>query len=205
MKQRKSVKSMIRKVAIVLAFTFFLGYFGLMEGITWGAYDHVKGQPSYMVILGCQVKAWGPSDALKDRLNEALAYLADYPDVTIVVSGGQGEDEPSTEAQAMYDYLVEAGIPGEQIWLEEESTNTLENLQYSVALLEEKGCDLTDGVIVVSHGLHLTRVRMLWERVVGDDTYLSTLSADFSVSSARYQTYAREPFALVKSWLMDRL
>lgn len=204
MKQKKSVKSTVRTVVTVLVVAFFIGYFALMEGISWGSYDHVKGEPKYMIVLGCQVKAWGPSDSLKDRLDEALAYLAEYPDVTVVVSGAQGEDEPSTEAQAMYDYLVEAGFPGDQIWLEEESYSTLENLQYSLDLLEEKGCDLSDGVIVVSHGLHLTRVRMLWDRVTGGEIELSTLAASFSTDSARYQMYAREPFALMKSWLMDR-
>ena len=68
-----------------------------------------------MVILGCQVKPWGPSILLQDRLDEALGYLEDHPDMTVVVSGGQGPDEPSTEAQAMADYLIEHGISEDTI------------------------------------------------------------------------------------------
>lgn len=197
-------KSMVRKVLTGLVLAFVIGFLAILEGITWGNYDHVQGEPQYMIILGCQVNQWGPSLSLKDRLDEALDFLDDFPNVIVVVSGGQGKDEPSTEAKAMYDYLVEAGIPAEQIWLEENSTSTLENLEFSVQLLKDKKCDLSGGVIVVSNGLHLTRVRMLWSRVVGGEITLSTLAAPLSDSSARFQMYFREPLALIKSWLLDR-
>lgn len=194
----------VKNVFIGIILAAVIGFLAIVEGLTWGDYDHVMGEPQYMIILGCQVKSWGPSASLKDRLDEALDYLDDFPDVTIVVSGAQGKDEPSTEAKAMFDYLVEAGVPAEQIWLEENSYNTLQNLQYSVQLLEEKGCDLSGGVIVVSNGLHLTRVRMLWERVTDGKIRLSTLAAPLSDDSARFQMYFREPLALMKSWLLDK-
>ena len=72
----------------------------------YGAYDHIQGEPEVMVILGCQVRQDGPSVLLRDRLDEALDYLEDHPDMTVVVSGGQGPDEPTSEAQAMADYLT---------------------------------------------------------------------------------------------------
>lgn len=193
------VKVLIALIAVgVLAFSTLLG------AVLYGSYDHVQGEAQIMVILGCQVKSWGPSILLQDRLDEALDYLEEHPDMTIVVSGGQGPDEHISEAQAMYDYLVDHGVDGNQILLEEESHNTLQNLTYTMQLLEDEGYDTTADVVVVSNGFHLTRVRMLWERVWGTDENLSTLAAPATHVPSRLKMYIREPLALVKSFVFDR-
>ncbi len=191
------------KVLIALILAGVLAFSALLGAVLSGSRDQIKGEPEIMVILGCQVKSWGPSVLLQDRLDRALDYLEDHPDMTIVVSGGQGSDEPCTEAQAMYDYLVDHGVDGEQILLEEESHNTLQNLRYTKELLEAEGYDLDSGIVVVSNGFHLTRVRMLWERVFGSDGNLSTLAAPSSHLPSRLKMYIREPIALVKSFLLD--
>ena len=157
-----------------------------------------------MVILGCMVYPWGPSILLQDRLNTALDYLEDHPDLTVVVSGGKGDDEHKSEAQAMHDYLVERGIPSEQIILEDQSSNTHENLIFTTRLLKEMGYDTDVEFVVVSNGFHLTRVRMLWDRVWGGDDKLSTLAAPSSHAPSRLKMYLREPLALVKSFVFDR-
>ena len=41
------------------------------------------------------------TDSLKRRLDCALAYLTEHPDVHVIVSGGQGKGEEVTEAYAM--------------------------------------------------------------------------------------------------------
>lgn len=179
--------------------------FGTLEGLVLaGSRDELRGEPEVMVVLGCQVRPDGPSVLLKDRLDAALDYWRDHPEITIVVSGGQGEDEPTTEARAMYDYLTEQGVPGEQILLEENSHNTDQNLRYSLELLREKGYDPADGVVAVSNGFHLTRVRMLWRRIWGDDGNLSTLAAPSSDLPAQIYSSLREVPGLIKSFLFDR-
>ena len=56
----------------------------------------------------------------------------------IVVSGGQGPQETVTEAEAMRRYLVSCGVAEDHIVKEERATSTLENLQFSDALLRER-------------------------------------------------------------------
>ena len=143
------------KVLLGLILAGVLAFGALFGAVLYGSYDHVQGDPQVMVILGCQVKPWGPSVLLQDRLDKALDYLEDHPDLTIVVSGGQGPDEHISEAQCMYDYLTEQGVDGDQILLEDQSSNTWENIQYTQALLREKGIDAGE-VVVVSNGFHLT-------------------------------------------------
>ena len=143
-----------------------------------------------------------PSILLRDRLDRALDYLEDHPDLTVVVSGGQGDNEPVTEARCMADYLMERGVEEDQLLLEERSHNTDQNLRYSRELLEAEGCDLSQGVVVVSNGFHLTRARMLAERAGYDS--VSTLAAPSSHLPSRLHMYVREPLALVKSFVADR-
>ena len=109
-----------------------------------------------------------------------------------------------TEAQAMHDYLVKNGVDARRILQEDQSYNTFQNLTYSLELLEEAGYNVTEGVIVVSNGFHLTRVRMLWARMHGDNDELSTLAAPSSHIPSRLKMYIREPIGLVKSFILDR-
>lgn len=62
----------------------------------------------YIIVLGAQVRADGPSKVLKHRLNTAIDYLEKNPETICIVSGGQGYNEPCTEAQAMADYMEAA-------------------------------------------------------------------------------------------------
>jgi len=188
----------------ILILAGVLCYSALLGVVISGEYDRVEGEPKTMIVLGCQVHPWGPSILLQDRLDTAIEYLADHPDVTVIVSGGKGNDEHASEAAVMRDYLVEAGIPDEKILVEDVSHNTYQNMICSSEMMQEQGLDPADGVLVVSNGFHLTRAKMLWDRVTGQGEYLSVLAAPSSHAPSRLWMYIREPLALVKSFIVDR-
>ncbi len=200
--QGKRPRRLLRAVLLLVA-VGVLCYGALLIAVLWNSRDNIRGEPSIMVILGCQVKEQGPSILLRDRLDTALAYLQEHPGMTVVVSGGQGLDEPTSEAQAMRDYLVEQGIDDGQILLEDQSYSTLENLTLTKKLLEDEGYDVTGDILVVSNGFHLTRVRLLWGRVFGSAERLSTLAAPSSHLPSRLKMYVREPLALLHSLGFD--
>lgn len=201
--QRKPRRWLQVLLALVLVgYLFFIALFGL---VLLGAHDVIRGDPQVMIILGCRVMPGGePSILLQDRLDTALSYLDDHPEMTVVVSGGQGSNEPTSEAACMADYLMDHGVGEEQILLEDQSRNTDQNLRNSIELLAREDYDVTQDMLIVSNGFHLTRVRMLWSRASGTDQYLSTLAAPTSHIPSRIQMYIREPLALVKSFLLDR-
>ena len=91
-------------LTLVLIGTLF---FAIMFGLVMvGAHDVIRGDPQVMIVLGCRVMPGGePSILLQDRLDTALDYLDDHPDMTVVVSGGQGSNEPTSEAARKADYL----------------------------------------------------------------------------------------------------
>lgn len=208
MKQSQPYKGKGRRRAVIVLLALILAaalaFLALLGVVISGSRDEIRGEPGVMIVLGCQVKPWGPSILLQDRMDKALAYWQEHPEVVIVASGGQGADEPMSEAAAMRDYFVEQGVPEGQILLEERSANTLENLRFSLELLAENGYDTTADMAVVSNGFHLARVRLLWGRVCGGTYNLSTLAAPSSHAPSRLKMYVREPLALVKSFFLDR-
>ena len=64
------------------------------------SFGNPKTDVQYMVVLGAKVNADGPSVSLWDRICGAYLYLEEHPQVIAVLSGGQGTDEPITEADA---------------------------------------------------------------------------------------------------------
>ncbi len=189
-------------VLLALVLAGIVAFAVLLGQVLVGAKDDIQGDPRAMVILGCQLHDWGPSILLQDRLDKALEYLEDHPDMTVVVSGGQGPDEPTSEAQGMADYLVGHGFDRENIILESQSYNTDQNLRCSAQRLADAGIDVRDGVVIVSNGFHLTRAKMLAGRAGYEN--ISTLAAPSSHLPTRLKMYIREPIALVKSFLLDR-
>ena len=112
-----------------------------------------------VVVLGCRVYDSGPSRMLISRVNAAAAFLKAHPDVYCVVSGGQGEDEPMSEAQCMYDMLVDRDIAPERILTEDASRSTRENIEFSLAIIKEKG--LPERLALVTNEYHLCRASMV--------------------------------------------
>ena len=104
------------------AVTVILTVGALVVGITEGIIIHASfgnpGEPvDYVVVLGAKVNRDGPSVSLWDRICAAYTYLDEHPDVTAVLSGGQGTDEPITEAECMYRELVNLGIDPQRLWM----------------------------------------------------------------------------------------
>ena len=179
--------------------------FAILAAIVYaGERTQIQGTPKVMIILGCKVEEDGPSELLQDRLDTALEYLNGLlSPIPVIVSCGQGRDEPESEAACMADYLTGAGYDEAYIYLEDNSHNTAENLGYSLAYLEYLGVDpAEDGVLIVSNGFHLSRARMLAERFGYGN--VSTLAAPSSHVPSRISMFFREPLALVKSFLLDR-
>ena len=90
----------------------------------------------YVIVLGARVKEHTVSNSLKKRLDKAIEYAEKNPETYLVLSGGKGADEPISEAQAMYKYLVYNGVRPEQLLLEDRSASTVENIAYSRLVIE---------------------------------------------------------------------
>lgn len=175
-----------------------------------------------VMIFGCYVRGEEPGRTLTTRLDAALSLLKRYPNADCIVSGGQGSNEAISEAEAMRRYLVSRGIAEERITLEDRSTNTSENLEYTFAILTDSESDGsaastpgspassnstdsaqsvdTDGrrLVGVSSEYHLPRIRML-SRALGRE--IETYPAyDANIGNTLIYTL-REYMGVAKLWL----
>ncbi len=117
-------------------------------------------ESKYLIVLGAGVNGTTPSLSLQERLNATISYLDTHPDAVAIVSGGQGNGEDITEALCMYRYLTDAGISAERVWMEPMATNTLENLQFSMDIIQAKTGSRPEKVAIVSSEYHLHRAAM---------------------------------------------
>ena len=90
---------------------------------------------------------------LRRRLDKAIDYLEQNPDTSVIVSGGQGGNESIPEAVGMREYLIEAGIGEERIFVEDQSSSTYQNLVFSAEFLDREN----DRVVVVTNNFHIFR------------------------------------------------
>lgn len=111
----------------------------------------------YLIVLGAKVNGTSPSLSLNDRLDAAYDYLTAHPDVIAVLSGGQGADEGISEARCMFNELTKRGISSQRLWMEDQSTSTMENLQFSLRIIEEKTGKRPETVGLLSSEYHLYR------------------------------------------------
>ena len=145
-----------RVLCLLLAAGFALFFAMETWVLQWARTDH-EADVTAVVIFGAGVNGTVPSLSLRVRLEAALDYIADKPDIPIVVSGGQGPGEDITEARCMADWLIARGVDPERILLEEKSTNTEENVRLSEELLFKHGIDPLSNVAYVTADYHLCR------------------------------------------------
>lgn len=103
-----------------------------------GILTATKNSMDYVIVLGARVDGREPSRTLRQRLDRAIEYAERNPNTFLVLSGGKGEDEEISEAQAMYEYLRFNGVPENQLLLEDRSANTMENIQYSLEAIRNQ-------------------------------------------------------------------
>jgi len=174
--------------------------FGAMGYIAVQGQDSIMAQdetPAFIVVLGAQVQGDQPSLTLKKRLDLALEYLTGHPQASVVVSGGQGADEAYTEASVMAKYLTARGVDESRVLLEEQASDTRENLEFSRTLAQAHGMR-TDRVLIITSDFHLCRAKYLAKKL-GMEPY--GLASRTSPEVLRVNYLLREVFAFVKAAL----
>lgn len=200
--QRWRTAHVLRKALLALFFAGLVCFAVLETLIVSGADGGAEnGNVSCVVILGAGVYGTEPSLMLRARLDAALAYLADKPNIPVIVSGCQGNGEDITEAECMYRYLTARGVDAGRVWKEERATSTRTNFSYSTDLLAERGLDPTEPFAYVTNDFHVYRAGVAagvtWARGVAaklpDTPYYNALEINY---------FIREAFALANDLLL---
>ncbi|HEX4287317.1 MAG TPA: YdcF family protein [Trebonia sp.] len=128
------------------------------------------GGADFVVVLGSGLRPdGGVPPLLANRLERArevwaaVSRRAGEFRPLLIVSGGQGDDEPVPEASAMASYLIARGFPADRLLLEDESRTTEENLLFSKAIMDE--LRPAARAAVVTSDFHAFRAALLARRL----------------------------------------
>lgn len=178
---------------------FFLMVFGLTAGaIIYESSDSTETTAEYAIVLGAGVNGTEPSHTLLTRLEAALEYLETHPDTKCVLSGGQGPNEEITEAECMYNWLVDKGIDPSRLFKEERSSRTAENVAFSYEIIcADAGREVTE-IAIITNNFHTMRARM-----IASDNGIEaiSISAPLRLPVLTVNYYMREVFAVWKYFI----
>jgi len=151
----------------------------------------------YAILLGAGLNGSTPSLTLLQRINAAVEYLYKNKNVKVVVSGGKGTRELYTEAEIMSKLLQTRGIEINRIIIEDNSTDTKENLEYSKSMI---GIDRK--IVIISSGYHLFRAKNIAKKL-GYKDIGGIAGKTPSLLVPNY--YVREYFAVIKELMINNL
>ena len=153
----------------------------------------------YLIVLGAAVYKDQPSLTLIRRLEGALDYLETYPDSVAIVSGGMGPGETVTEAQAMYDWLIAAGVDPARVLTEPKASSTEENLKFSFDIIRSRGDEPAGKVAIVSSAYHLYRAKCLAAKLGVPDA--AGVAAPWGYFFVMLNYFIREAFGVTHLWV----
>lgn len=154
-------------------------------------------QPSTVVVLGCLIRGDQPSLMLRRRLDRALELLEENSQAVCILSGGQGAGEDYTEAWVMEKYLLGQGVEPDRLFREERSTNTAENLRFSVQIQREQG--LPGRLVIATDGFHQLRAVLLARREGCSQVYSLSSGTPWGLLPCYW---VREWFGMAKELLL---
>lgn len=151
-----------------------------------------------IIVLGCKVDKTVPSPFLKSRVDEGIRlYKAGYGKY-IIVSGGQGQGEDITEAEAMKKIMVSKGIDQKVILIENKSTSTLTNLINSKKIMDAMNFR---NAVIVSNKFHLKRASMIAKEVGVKASYSGVYNSKYKLQE--FSSFLREVLATYKFYLFN--
>jgi uncharacterized SAM-binding protein YcdF (DUF218 family) len=185
-------------IVLILVMVSFVWIEGLL--IYYATQKH-SGSTEYVIVLGARVRGDVPSLALYQRLRIASDYLKENPKVKVIVSGGQGPGEWISEAEAMERFLINEGVEQNRIIKEEDSTNTFQNIKYSLDLMGEQEKQV-EHISIITSNFHVYRAVRL-TRKIGDANVQGISAPVHPILTINF--FVREYFAVVKDFIVGNI
>ena len=152
------MKLLIRVFTIIVLLGAAVGLSVLTAVCVCAGRNDVPEKSDCIIVLGAHVWMDGRmSNALTYRCEAALDAWQKGVAPALIVCGGQGSDEPTTEAAAMYAWMLDRGVPESAVISEDKSLNTKQNIANAMSIMEERGWKTA---ALCTNNYHLTRA--LW-------------------------------------------
>jgi uncharacterized SAM-binding protein YcdF (DUF218 family) len=164
-----------------------LGWLASLAAVMfWERRDEAR-SASAIVVLGAAQYDGRPSPVLKARLDHALSLWERRLAPHLLLTGGMGDGDTTSEAAVGRRYAVRHGVPDSVIFVETQGRTTNESLKRVAAMMSGQP---TREVILVSDPFHMLRLTILARRF-GLVPYSSpTRTSPISASTTESWRYA---------------
>ena len=115
-----------------------------------------------IVVLGAAQYEGRPSPVLRARLDHAVSLWKLGLAPRVIVTGGRGVGDTTSEAAVGMRYLVQRGVPADSIWMDTEGLTTSQSMVAARRLLGTKSYP---SVLIVSDPFHMLRLAILARRL----------------------------------------
>jgi uncharacterized SAM-binding protein YcdF (DUF218 family) len=159
--RRSSSASRPDAMRIVLAIAALAFALPLVRIVTFGPTRYER-RADVAIVFGARVWNDGtPSDALADRIDEAVRLYWAGSAARLLMSGGIDPENGLSEAQVMRARAEAAGVPREAILVDEAGVDTAWTVRNAA---ERMRLEHLGSALVVTHYYHEPRAKMLFER-----------------------------------------
>lgn len=157
----RTVVPFIRRVVILGMITvFILWAISASAVLIWSARDEARPAQA-IVVLGAAQYAGRPSPVLRARLDHALGLWKRDLASLLILTGGTGIGDTTSEAAVGRTYAKKRGVPDTLILVENEGRTTSESMKAVAGMLEVRGLHTA---LLVSDPFHMLRLRILARR-----------------------------------------
>ncbi|HMG12731.1 MAG TPA: YdcF family protein [Gemmatimonadaceae bacterium] len=159
-KAKHAVKIVRRILTVVVIAAFALWIASATAVLVWSSRD--EAQPAQaIVVLGAAQYAGKPSPVLRARLDHGLDLWNRHLASLLILTGGTGAGDTTSEAAVGRTYARKRGVPDSAILIENAGRTTSESMRAVAGMLEVRG--LTTALLV-SDPFHMLRLRILARR-----------------------------------------
>lgn len=150
---RKFKRSFLIVVIIAISYIAYVS----IDIYLYGNIDEVV-KADAAIVLGAAIWEDKPSPVFAERIKHAIwLYKNGYVD-KLIFTGGKGENKKVSESIVAKNYAIEKSVPNKDIFIEEQSRITQENLFYASQIAKDNEIS---SVIIVSDPLHMRRAMLM--------------------------------------------
>jgi uncharacterized SAM-binding protein YcdF (DUF218 family) len=159
-KAKRALAIARRVLTVIVVAMFVLWSSSAAAVLVWSSRD--EAQPAQViVVLGAAQYAGKPSPVLRARLDHALDLWDRHLASLLILTGGTGAGDTTSEAAVGRNYARKHGVPDSAILVENEGRTTSESMRAVAGMLEVRGLQTA---LLVSDPFHMLRLRILARR-----------------------------------------
>lgn len=159
-KAKQAIRIARRIVTIGMVTVFSLWAVSAVAVLVWSARDEARPAQA-IVVLGAAQYSGKPSPVLRARLDHALDLWNRHLASLLILTGGTGSGDTTSEAAVGRKYAKRHGVPDSAILVENEGRTTSESMRAVAGMLEVRGLQ---SALLVSDPFHMLRLRILARR-----------------------------------------